>query len=267
MKNAVAFAIIVLVLVGTIFGIKYQVDQYNQSFDNEPIIPEEKLEDILPTLTIPSFYDTLLDTRGLFYDLDSINVESMSNAMRLSLVVNQLHDKEYDRDNVNGTTKLRGSDVREYYQKLYGNIEYIPETFLFFESEECKRVYEYHKEEDYYIRNFPACGGNTGPFAWRIYIQKDKETKVGDTVYIDYYVASYKQVLEEQLTEAWTAEPIEIYDRIFEEKVYMGKEINDSVINELVKQNQISKYRVTYKKQSDGKYYFQSSEWIENTVS
>ena len=120
MKKSVAFAIIVLIIIGTVFGIKYQIDNYNKPVNNEPIIVEEKLEDILTTLTIPKFYDTLFDVEALFYDLESIKVENMSNAMKLSIVVNQLHDKEYERNNVNSTTKLRGEDVREYYKKLYG---------------------------------------------------------------------------------------------------------------------------------------------------
>lgn len=267
MNKSVTFALIVLVIVGVVFGIQYQIENYNSNNNTENKVPEEKLEDILPTLTIPSFYDTLFDGEALFYDLDSIDVTTMSNAMKLSLVVNQLHSKEYDRNNINSTTKLNGKDVKEYYQKLYGNIQYIPETFTFFESESCERVYEYNSEEDYYIRNFPACGGNTGPFEWRRYIKKDKETKEGNLVYIDYYVATYKKVLEDELVEPWTSEPVEIYDRIFEEKIYMGKEINDSVVNELIKQNQISKYRLTYEKQSDGKYYFKAGSWLENTLS
>ena len=43
--------------------------------------------------------------------------------------------------------------------------------------------------------------------------------------------------------------------------------MNESIINDLIKQNQISKYRLTYEKQNDGKYYFKSGSWIENTLS
>lgn len=264
MNKSVAFAFIVLGLVGTIFGIQYIVENYNKPNDN--IVTEEKLEDILPTLVIPNLYDNILEDNvmSLFYQFDDIDVSNMSNAMKLTLVVNNLYDKEYDKNSNNGTLKLNGKDVKEYYQKLYGNIDYIPETFTFFESDNCSRTYTYNALEDYYLIELPGCGGRIGPSVWKQYIKKNKEIKENEQIYIDYYVASYIKTDKEYVEQS--EEPIQIYDKIFEKKIYMGKEINDTIINDLIKQNQISKYRLTYQKQSDGKYYFVRGTWIENTL-
>lgn len=270
MNKSVAFAIIVLGIVGIVFGIQYMVENYHKPNDDIEIpIKEEKLEDIIPTLTVPKLYDTYFENNitSLFYDFDDIDVNSMSNAMRLSLVVNNLHNKEYDYSN-NSTMKLNGKDVKEYYQKLYGNIEYTPETFTFFESDNCSRTYTYNAEEDYYLIGLPGCGGRIGPAVWKAHVKKNNEKKDNDKIYIDYYVASYMEILKQDIEEQLVQgnEPVEIYDRIFEKKIYIGKEINDKVINDLIKQNQISQYRLTYEKQSDGKYYFKSGSWIENTL-
>ena len=272
MKKVVASILALVIVVGTIWIATSKLDKLKEKYDkdNDPTrVPEEKLSDILPTLTIPKLYDTRIENNveSLFYNLDAITVSTMSNAMKLTLVVNQLYDKEYK--DLDETIKLKGSIVKEYYHKLYGNIEYIPETFTYFESKNCPRIYEYNTIEDTYTITLPDCGGRVGPAIWKEYIIKDKEAKDGNKVYIDYYVASYTEVLESEQEEQIEQgiEPVQIFDKIFDKKIYMGKEISSSIMNDLIKKNLISKYRLTYEKGQDGKYYFTTGSWIQNTLS
>lgn len=264
MKKFLMIILIIGIIVGTYFGIRYEIDYYNDKYDlgigEKDEHTDENLDSIVSKLTIPVLYNQELENSISSYFFSFDKLDNLSSEEKLLIAVNNLYDKEYDKQD--NTVKLKSSVVKEYYESLFGEA-YTPQSFsqsiIFSKIDSnynglCHREYNYDKESDIYNIILGQCGGRVGPAIWKSYLKKVNIEKVDNQIYIDYAVASYSKNTE--------TNEVNVYDKIFDKEI---EKVNDeTAIENLIKENKISTYRYIYEKGKNENYYYKGSYYLNN---
>jgi len=241
--------------------------------NNYMISNEEKT--ILKKLVFPFDYingsgDDLRSTK-----FEEFNFDTMSRNEKMTLVaslikLSEAKDLSADGDctntsdcyvNQNGDTyELYATEtsMKNMYTKLYGtengysvgNIDY--KTSKKFDVKDCPSLpYIYDSKTQRYFGS-GRCGGESSDTYYNVVT---KVTEENDKVYVYVAVAHVKYA------EDYTSCKISPFNNEKEILLTSTNSDVDSDILSLAKENKLSNYKFTFKKQSDGKYYVYSGEW------
>ncbi len=154
------------------------------------------------------------------------------------------------------------SEIEKNFKKIYGpDTTYSNANIV---SDESCVITDYNEKDNTYTSS-SGCGGDSCNFkdvVSKIY----KAEKDPNEEYI--YVYSYTQKVEGKCDSNF--ETIETYlvdkndtktKTLYTEDAGQYSEKYKSTINEMIDNKEVETYKWTFKKQSDGKYYFYSGEW------
>ena len=267
----VLITLLVVLLVGCISFIVY--DKFIKKENNNPTVTDkdknneatnENNEKEKITLDINSnLIKTLIEpfniyNNSYFYLLDEKAMNpndenNIPNVMRFAALNSKVYDlaetkgwekDAYKKDDVYYNLYVNAKTLEENFRKIYGNdIKYKNQSFF---TDECRLTGNYDVNTGKYWGS-NACGG--GGFS-------------------TYYFNIYKAYQEKDLisTYWYSYEKLDSDDEM--KIISHGKTIATTTestfendVNNLKKEGKISLYKINFKKQNDGKYYFYSGEW------
>ena len=186
--------------------------------------------------------------------------ETIDTLGRSNMMFNAADDVHYSTDDnnnhiysaaliKNNFIKIYGPDVNYYDGDIEGSIK------------ACK-ISKYDSESNVYIA-YSGCGGATGGRFKDSVSKKYKAEQDGDYIYVYEYVQSV--YYRHENNDDWTS-PFVVYllDRDYKETTILegADESNyESMIEQMMDRGEVDTYKWTFKKQSDGKYYFYSGAW------
>lgn len=260
----------------------------NEKDKEENISNLEELDinsDLIKNLVDPVSNDFFFAhyTENKFLD-KNFDIETVNNKQRLAVVFNYVLQNFNDGKNIlidvndinpdGKSYKIKEGNFKDYYNKLFGpEIEFIPET-IGFNTFGCKYENYDYENSDYKIEydnidgtfNWFVGNGGCGAFPGNNYFISEiiKAETTGNEIFIYYYVY---QLLEDFIEDNCVIKNINKKENIGEIRKTKCKENTEILkvikeeINELKQQNNLPMYKLTFKKQSDGNYYFAKGEW------
>ncbi|MCL1839889.1 hypothetical protein FWF89_02750 [Candidatus Saccharibacteria bacterium] len=211
---------------------------------------------------------------AISWNYKSVSVKTMGRRfmMESAARIDGLMEKSYESANEYGTGYyVSAMELEKNFKKVFGpDTEYKNGDVVAGDS--CFGLSGYVSSKNAYFVP-TACGGDR---SWRWYNQTRlyKAEQKGDEVYTYFYVQPYindycapddylykreKDNDKDYLGEAnsannWCPAPKNYLKKIASDKV-------ESTINAMMDRAEVDTYKFTFKKQSDGKYYFYSGVW------
>lgn len=186
--------------------------------------------------------------------------ETIETLGRSTMMFNAAYDLAYSTDDnynhvysaeqiKNNFIKIFGPDVDYYDGDVEGGMKVC-------------NISKYDSEKNVYIA-YAGCGGATGGQFTDSVSKKYKAEQSGDYIHIYEYVQSIEAILENE--NDWQS-PLIIYllDKNYNRTNLLNgaTESNyESMIEQMMNKGEVDTYKWTFKKQSDGKYYFYSGAW------
>ena len=267
MKNFLIGLLIVAIIIGTAFGVKWEIDTFNAKY-NAPVVEEIKeVEDIIKTKEELNVTDDLVvnlinnltnitnysgnDFFGYLYQKDMYELKDLSNQFKLNVAMAYLiDDNDYDYEDVyNNKTTISISQIEEYAKKIFGeNVSLNYEDI----KGSCEAWWwTYDKTNQLYKNPSTGCGG---AFLPQYYKKTTKAIKYDDKIEIIEKVA-YSEYTDTDI-------PIKtIYTSMNKNQELIKLENNEDFnINNYL--DKLDSYKYTFKKEGDN-YYFYSVELIK----
>lgn len=214
-----------------------------------------------------SLHDQILDVQWHYND---IKVSTMPDELKIE---NANDESQWIFEEIGGGTAayITSNNVKSNYMKIFGpdSIFPNPNNLKYSEIKLCGGIDGYDSNYDKFKIAY-GCGGDSDFFI----LTKSKTYKaemIDDKIFVyDYYVY-YLEITKnaKPFMHYFKSNPIEGKDFKFklETGTYDIKSFADGSnleadFNKMISENQISTYKYTFQKQSDGKYYFTSGETI-----
>ena len=262
----VLITLLVVLLVGCISFIVY--DKFIKKDNSNPTVTDkdknnEAKQNIEISLSDPIItslvYPTDASVRSAAikstWSYKNINLSQMFDAATYVKYTSTEKNNEY-------FNVYSASEIEKNFKKIYGpDTAYSNANIV--SAESCV-ITDYNEKDNTYTAS-SGCGGDSCDFkdvVSKIY----KAEKDPNEEYI--YVYSYAQKVEGKCDSNF--ETIETYlvdkndtktKTLYTEDAGQYSEKYKSTINEMIDNKEVETYKWTFKKQSDGKYYFYSGEW------
>lgn len=188
-----------------------------------------------------------------YWDYKDITVDTLG---RTVMMQNAARVIEPDKSTSQDADYYSATKVKASFQKIYG-----PDANYFDgkldSNSTCKLLSEYDSSTKMYIA-YTGCGADpAGTTVQNAKIYKAEQTD--EYLYVYEYVQAYL-VLPEDITEDNKTKAY-----LLNKNGEKTKEINyvnrEKIVNEMIANGEASTYKWTFKKQSDGNYYFYSGKW------
>ena len=240
---------------------------YTASMYNFVISKEEK--ELLKELVFPiSYVNGESNTAGDFI-LKNFNVSQMSRREKMDWIASNNNFYEPVKFSTDSGEKgykeydgyITEENFLKAYKNLYGvDVEYTSGNFL--DDSEIGGCYpsDYDKSGKKYWYYLYSCGGDSDSNFSSLVTKVEKDNDL-----INVYLATALIKYD------WNSNKIEVY-RYFKDYNTMSLTAKNRLLtcddnrcekelDQLVKEDKLSVYRFTFKKQSDGRYYLYSGEW------
>ncbi|MCM1444758.1 MAG: hypothetical protein NC096_05630 [Candidatus Amulumruptor caecigallinarius] len=146
---------------------------------------------------------------------------------------------------------VSADEMKNKFKEFFGpDVKYVDgQGELTYSRGKVDKFYYSEKDSRYY---YEACafGGGEGFYGSKVYKAQQK----GDEIYV-YIIAYTGNYIENEIYDISTDNYLGIYKDI-------DKELDNATIEKLINENKLNTYKFTFKKQSDGKYYVYSGEWM-----
>lgn len=268
----VLITLLVVLLVGCISFIVY--DKFIKKDNSNPTVTDkdknnEAKQNIEISLSDPIItslvYPTDASVRSAAikstWSYKNINVSQISRADMMFDAATYVKYTSTEKNNEYFNV-YSASEIEKNFKKIYGpDTTYSNANIV---SDESCVITDYNEKDNTYTAS-SGCGGDSCDFkdvVSKIY----KAEKDPNEEYI--YVYSYTQKVEGKCDSNF--ETIETYlvdkndtktKTLYTEDAGQYSEKYKSTINEMIDNKEVETYKWTFKKQSDGKYYFYSGEW------
>lgn len=268
----VLITLLVVLLVGCISFIVY--DKFIKKDNSNPTVTDkdknnEAKQNIEISLSDPIItslvYPTDASVRSAAikstWSYKNINVSQISRADMMFDAATYVKYTSTEKNNEYFNV-YSASEIEKNFKKIYGpDTAYSNANIV---SDESCVITDYNEKDNTYTSS-SGCGGDSCDFkdvVSKIY----KAEKDPNEEYI--YVYSYTQKVEGKCDSNF--ETIETYlvdkndtktKTLYTEDAGQYSEKYKSTINEMIDNKEVETYKWTFKKQSDGKYYFYSGEW------
>ena len=243
---------------------------YTASMYNFVISKEEK--ELLKELVFPISYVNGKSNTAVDFILKNFNVSQMSRSEKMDLIAS--NNKFYEP--VKFSTDSGEKGYKEYdvyiteenflkaYKNLYGvDVEYTSGNFLN-DSEIGCYPSDYDKSGKKYWYYLSPCGGDSDLDYYSLVTKVEKDNDL-----INVYLVTAL------IKDDWNSNKIEVYKYLnYKDYNTMQNSLTaknrlstcddnrcEKELNQLVKEEKLSVYKFTFKKQSDGRYYLYSGEW------
>lgn len=162
---------------------------------------------------------------------------------------------------------LDGNEIKSNYKAIFGPDTAYQDGVL--EKSGCCSIISYDLSTNQYVRSC-ACGGGGPEFKNQIRLHKAELQ--GEDIYTYFYVQPFVDESDEEAKGTYLYKR-EITNFInyeseatFFEYVEYSKKIaldnRENEINSMMDKGEVDTYKFTFKKQSDGNYYFFSGDWL-----
>lgn len=268
----VLITLLLVLLVGCISFIVY--DKFIKKDNSNPTVTDkdknnEAKQNIEISLSDPIItslvYPTDASVRSAAikstWSYKNINVSQISRADMMFDAATYVKYTSTEKNN-EYLNVYSASEIEKNFKKIYGpDTAYSNANIV---SDESCVITDYNEKDNTYTAS-SGCGGDSCNFkdvVSKIY----KAEKDPNEEYI--YVYSYTQKVEGKCDSNF--ETIETYlvdkndtktKTLYTEDAGQYSEKYKSTINEMIDNKEVETYKWTFKKQSDGKYYFYSGEW------
>lgn len=196
------------------------------------------------------------------FDVDSIDKDY--------LMLSAAHNIKVDNKSDDlGIYLIDANTVERNFKNIFGPDKPYKNGRL--EISGCNSISDYSQMNRVYLVN-ANCGAQ-GYYMKYVTVFDKTEVK-DDYLYTYFYVQPYIEPNETIQNEYYKDKayfykrPIDNFLNDKYEPVNYTKEVDNSLkeitVNEMIKSNQVDKYKFTFKKQSDGNYYIQSGNWIKS---
>ena len=197
---------------------------------------------------------------GYFYANDSINVNTMSNKVKIVMAIHALGDYNYiydtytvDTSAVDTTVSIPEEDIKESYYKIFGSsVEFKTESL---DGNDCGlTAFTYDSGSKVYKESVNGCGGTALPYY---------ETKIIKAVKYSDRIEITEKVVYVELE--WDESSSETYQFVYTNKDKTNKLATVSSNEEISIDDYLDRldsYKYTFKKDGDN-YYFYSSEKVK----
>ena len=153
---------------------------------------------------------------------------------------------------------ILATDLKENYTKIFGpDTEYKDGKIA--DDLACSRLGKYDEiKKEYPIMT--QCGGLALEVRYEIRMYKANKTdnEIQTYFYVQPYIEGFESDTKIYLLDKITKAELTNWDKIIKDKKTVSSE---EEIKEMVKNGEVATYMFTFKKQSDGNYYFQSGKW------
>lgn len=269
-NNSVVMAVIITILVMVVLGligfIVYdkvinKTNEPNMEENNNESSNENKDTDGVKEISIN---DSLITSLKYPMNVFAVNERKHWNYKNVTIDSlgrkNMMYTAAYDLEPIENTdgkeiNLYSATQIENNFRSIFGpNTEYYNGDV----EDECCQISKYSQEDNTYLANC-TCGGDSLGYIDRL-SKTYKAEQHGDYIYVYDYVQSV------------AVEPVDIFDEEIEMNVYLLDQndkktttINydnyESTIYNLMGEGKVDTYKWTFKKQSDGKYYFYSGAW------
>lgn len=228
--------------------------------DNQKIEKVKEISvnsDIVTQLVYPQ-NDTglgkIYNSGAQYWDYKDITIDTLGRTVMMQNAARVINpDKSIPQD----ADYYSASKIKASFQKIYGPDANYADGKLDSNST-CSFISDYDSSTKMYIA-YAGCGADTiGYTVQNAKIYKAEQDE--EYLYVYEYVQSYL-VIPEDLDDYDSAEKAYLLNKNGEK----AKEINyvnrEKIVNEMIADGEASTYKWTFKKQSDGNYYFYSGKW------
>ncbi|MCM1370272.1 MAG: hypothetical protein NC181_00005, partial [Clostridium sp.] len=145
------------------------------------------------------------------------------------------------------------SEMKSKFTEIFGpDVEYTNgQGFYTYSDSIMNGIFYYDPKDSRYYYPAECCvGGGEGYYGSKIYKVEQKD----DEIYV-YTIVYSTNGVDYKVYDVSTHNYLGIYE-------YVDEELDNATIEKLINENKLNTYKFTYKKQSDGKYYVYSGEWM-----
>jgi len=215
--------------------------------DKEGITSVSVTSSLVTSLKFPT-KETVFDVWGY----KNVKVDEWSRAEKMNIAASEVSHKDVDYDPELELVHIKVYDaklVEKNFKAIFGpDVDYYNGDT---DSGWCCEIDKYNQSKNTYIANC-ACGGDS-PGSIDYVTKKYKAEQSDDYLYVYEYV----QVVKYNGIKDHTYLSNSNYDEIL---IIDDKDYEDGVYK-LMDEGKVETYKWTFKKQSDGKYYFYSGAW------
>lgn len=243
---------------------------YTASMYNFVISKEEK--ELLKELVFPISYVNGKSNTASDFILKNFNVSQMSRKEKMNLIASNNNFYEPVKFSTDSGEKgykeydgyITEENFLKAYKNLYGvDVEYTSGNFLD-DSEMGCYPSDYDKSGKKYWYNLYSCGGDSDLYYYSLVTKVEKNNDL-----INVYLTTAL------INDDMNSNKIEVYKYLnYKDYNTMQNSLTaknrlstcddnrcEKELNQLVKEEKLSVYKFTFKKQSDGRYYLYSGEW------
>jgi len=274
-NTVVAVVITILVMLVLGFGAYFVYDKFLINNSNEPNTEENNdvstnnvkelgiNDPLISSLKYPiDIYLGIGYADGVKWTYKNISINEMTRENMMHAAAQDV--KPISVDEYETTAIYSATDIQDNYKKIFGpDTEYINgdiegKIVNGDEIKECAQIYEYDNKSKTYIAEL-GCGGDS--FGYRDILTKTyKAEQKGDDIYVYSYVQSVLVGPEDPY-----ADNMETVAYLLDYNNNKTTKINPdnykNIIYSMMNKGEVGTYKWTFKKQSDGKYYFYSGSW------
>ena len=267
-KNNTGLVVLVTVLVMLVIGMGAFII-YDKVINktNEPNIEENNEEK--KELKEISINDKLITT--LKYPMDNFGLGYKTNWDYKNIIIDNLsradmmYTAEYDLEPIRQVEPDAGLNdiysaiqIENNFKKIFGpDIKYYNGDIEDGDYD-CGHISEYNKDDNTYIA-YGGCGGDTLGYIERISVTYKAE-KTDEYIYVYDYVQSV--IIRPEDENDYNSDPAAyLLDHNDKETTKIEYDNYENTIYSMIDKNEVDTYKWTFKKQSDGNYYFYSGAW------
>lgn len=272
---------IIFALVGYIIFNKVLKKEPSQSSKINNETKEVKTlnltDEVVKKLVYPKYnnrIETFIDEYPIIWDFIDIELDEIKRDYRM-LSVSDLVKKEQNKDETLEYSEYAIAEEFEItYHKIFGpDQEYSDGSLSDGYSELCGPLTSYDATKKIY-HNFAPCGYEGGNVLLTIKDKAFKAEQDGDNIYV-YHNYVYILSGTENNNYYFDHLPIKDQDYTLQDNeiiktvptaIYHNENLEEG-FNYLINNNKLNTYRYTFKKQSDGNYYFASGKIVERVVN
>lgn len=230
-------------------------------------------DEINKDLIYPAVNDHVI---GPVWNFKNISINNMGrpDMMESAAIFNQLKNrsaKDASAQDSNGNYYVSATEIEKNFKKVFGpDTKYTNGDIYPDSGNPCFFLGSYNSSKNaYFVAT--QCGGSM-PWWWTNQTRLYKAEKNDDYIYTYFYVQPY--LVDEMRSSGSKAY---LYKRQLDDNYYttnknlldtpinFTKEVDyskvESTINSMMDKGEVDTYMFTFKKQSDGKYYFHSGSW------
>lgn len=270
-KNNTGLVVLITILVMAVLGLSGFIvyDKVINKDDKVTTGEDNKVEEnnAKEKLTEVSIYDEVITS--LRYPMNTFSIGEIKHWDYKNITIDDLTRKDMmfaAAYNVEPIKEEINQMVVEIYSAttIENNFKSIfgPDTKYTNESigtQECGKISEYNEKDSTYIA-YSGCGGDSLSYIDRI-SKTYKAEKNSDYIYVYQYVQSIS--VEPDVDNQDDPDKANVYllDHNDEHTTNIDYKNYKSIINGMIDNGEVDTYKWTFKKQSDGNYYFYSGEW------